>query len=148
MMSRRFFLFASASILATLLLSSRPARSAQAGHRVVRLGLVSASSSSAAEKSLTAFWSRLRELGYNEGDTLIVERYWAVGRLERLPVLMAEAVAHNVDLIFTSGTPAAVAARHSTTTIPIVVAAMGDPLGTGLVESMARPGGNLTGVSL
>jgi len=148
MVNRRFFLSAGASILVSLLPTLRPARSAQTPRRAVRLGLVSASSSAAAEKSLSAFWSRLRELGHSEGETLIVERYWADGQLERLPALMAEAVAHKVDLIFTSGTPAAVAARHSTSTIPIVVAAMGDPLGTGLVQSMARPGGNLTGVSL
>src|SRR3954471_3996201 len=148
MMSRRFFLSANASLLASWLLVLRPARSAQPGHRMIRLGLVSASSASGAEKSLNAFWSRLRELGYIEGETLIVERYWADGHLERLPALMEDAVARKVDLIFTSGTPAALAARHSTSTIPIVVAAMGDPLGTGLVDSMARPGGNLTGVSL
>src|SRR6185436_16111054 len=102
MMIRRFFLSASAALLASLLAGLRPARSEQRGHRVVRLALVSASSAAAAEKSLSAFWSRLRELGYVEGDTLIAERYWADGQLERLPALMAEAAAHKVDLIFTS----------------------------------------------
>ena len=147
-MIRRRFLSAIASALAARALDSRPARAAQTDHKVVRLGVVIASSSSTASKSVSAFWERLRELGYVQGENLVVERRWADGQLERLPALMNEIVARKVDLIFTSGTPAAIAAKKATTTIPIVVAAMGDPLGTGLVASLARPGGNLTGLSL
>jgi putative ABC transport system substrate-binding protein len=133
---------------AALLLSCVPLTAAQYGRKVIRLGLVGASSSATAPKTLSAFWDRLRELGYVEGDNLIVERRWADGQLSRLPALMDDVVARKVDLIFTGGTPAAVAAKKSTSRIPIVVSAMGDPLGTGLVASLANPGGNLTGLSL
>jgi putative ABC transport system substrate-binding protein len=140
-------LCAIASSVGTLLLA-RAARATQPLRKSVRLGFVGASSSATASKGLAAFWDRLRELGYVEGENLIVERRWANGQLERLPALMAEVAARKVDVIFTSGTPAALAARKATATIPIVVAAMGDPLGTGLVTSLAQPGGNLTGLSL
>jgi putative ABC transport system substrate-binding protein len=116
--------------------------------KTIRLALVGVSSSDTAPKGLSAFWQRLRELGYVEGENLIVERRWADGRLNRLPALMDDVVAQKVDVILTTGTPAAVAAKNATSTIPIVVAAMGDPLGTGLIASLARPGGNLTGMSL
>jgi putative ABC transport system substrate-binding protein len=146
-MTRRAFLSAIASSAGALLMA-RAARATPPVRKSVRLGFVGASSSATASKGLGAFWDRLRELGYVEGENLIVERRWADGQLERLPALMAEVVARKVDLIFTSGTPAALAAKKTTTTTPIVVAAMGDPLGTGLVSSLARPGGNLTGLSL
>lgn len=112
------------------------------------MAFVSAGSTAAASKNIAALWERLHELGYIEGDNLIVERRWADGQLERLPTLMADVVARKVDLIFTTGTPPALAAKNATATIPIVVAAMGDPVGTGLVASLAHPGGNLTGLSL
>ena len=147
-MTRRIFLAAVVSTLATPVLKLPVARATQSDHKVVRLGFVGASSSATAANGISAFWQRLRELGYVEGENLVVERRWADGQLERLPALMADVVARKVDLIFTSGTPAAIAAKRSTSTIPIVVAAMGDPLGTGLVTSLARPGGNLTGLSL
>src|SRR5215831_16315347 len=121
---------------------------AGADQKVVHLGLVGAGSPDTAPKGLAAFWARIRELGYVEGENLVVERRWANGQLSRLPALMDDLVARKVDVIFTTGTPAAMAAKSSTTTIPIVVSAMGDPLGTGLVASFARPGGNLTGLSL
>jgi len=90
----------------------------------------------------------LRELGWIEGQNLIVERRWAEGHMERLPALMAEVIARNVDLIFTGSTPAAVAAKNATSTIPIVAMGMGDPVRSGVVASLARPGGNLTGMSM
>ena len=145
-MTRRLLLAAIALGLAALALRPGLAH-AQAGQKVVRLGFVGAGSSSVT-RGVAAFWERLRELGYVEGQNLVVERRWAEGRLDRLPALMAEVIARKVDVIFTSGTPAAIAAKNATSTIPIVVAAMGDPLGTGLVASLARPGGNLTGLSL
>jgi putative ABC transport system substrate-binding protein len=86
-------------------------------------------------------------MGWIEGENLIVDARWADGRPERLPELMTEVVAQRVDLIVTYGTPAATAARRATYTIPIVVMGMGDPVATGLIESLARPGGNLTGLS-
>jgi putative ABC transport system substrate-binding protein len=96
---------------------------------------------------VAAFWKHLRELSWKEGENLISETLWAEGRLERLPKLMEDALARRVDLLVTYGTPAATAARNASKTVPIVVMAMGDPVGTGLVESLARPGGNLTGLS-
>jgi putative tryptophan/tyrosine transport system substrate-binding protein len=90
----------------------------------------------------------LRELGWIEGQNLIAERRWAEGRMERLPALMTEVIGRNVDVIFTGSTPGAIAAKNATSTIPIVAMGMGDPVRSGVVASLARPGGNLTGLSL
>ena len=88
----------------------------------------------------------LAELGYVQGSNLVLERRGAEGHVDRLPRLLDELVASKVDLIITSGYPAALAAKRGTT-LPVVVIFAGDPVGTGLVESLARPGGNLTGIS-
>ena len=90
----------------------------------------------------------LRELGYVEGQNLVIESRGAEGRAERLPDLAAELVQLQVDVIVASGTAAARAAQHATHTIPIVMAGAGDPVGQGLVTSLARPEGNITGLSL
>ena len=89
----------------------------------------------------------LRELGYIEGHNLRLEYRYAEGQTERYPALAAELVALPVDAIVTTGTPAALAAKRATTTIPIVMATGGDPVGTGAVSNLARPGGNITGLS-
>jgi putative ABC transport system substrate-binding protein len=89
----------------------------------------------------------LRELGYDEGRSLIIEYRSADGRAERFPALAAELVRLNVDVIVTRGTPSALAARNATRTIPIVMASVGDVIGTGLAVSLARPGGNVTGLT-
>jgi putative ABC transport system substrate-binding protein len=94
------------------------------------------------------FFDALAELGWIEGKNVVFERRYAENRLERLPEFAAELVRLNVDVIVGFGTPAPLAARHATTTIPIVMTAAGDPLGSGLVASLARPGGNVTGMSL
>ena len=94
-----------------------------------------------------AFLGRLRELGWVEGQNLVFEQYWGEGHLERLPGLMAEALARNPDVLVTGSTPGALAAKRATSTVPIVVAAMGDPVQTGVVSNFARPGGNLTALS-
>ncbi len=91
---------------------------------------------------------RLRELGYLEGHNLIVERRWAQGRYEQLPAMMAEVVERKVDVIFTISTPAAIAAKNATRTIPVVAIGMADPVRSGVVASLAQPGGNLTGMSM
>jgi putative ABC transport system substrate-binding protein len=91
---------------------------------------------------------RLRELGWVEGRTLAIEYRWADGRNERLAEIAAEFVRLKVNVIVTGGTLPAVAARQATSVIPIVFASAGDPVGTGLVASLARPGGNVTGLSL
>jgi putative ABC transport system substrate-binding protein len=95
-----------------------------------------------------AFFDALRDLGWVEGKNLLVERRYAENQLERLPVLAAELVRLNVDVIVGSGTLAPLAAKRATSTIPIVMNAAGDPLGSGLVANLARPGGNVTGMSL
>ena len=99
-------------------------------------------------RGVPAFWERLHELGWVEGKNLVIEARWAEGQVERLPALMNQVIAQNVDVLFTYGTPAAVAAKKATSTVPIVAAMIGDPVGTGLAASLARPGGNLTGISL
>ena len=90
---------------------------------------------------------RLRELGWAEGRTIAIEYRWAEGHDERLVEIAAEFVRRKVDVIVTWGTVSTFAAKQATSVIPIVSAAMGDPLGTGLVASLARPGGNITGLS-
>jgi putative ABC transport system substrate-binding protein len=94
------------------------------------------------------FPDALRELGWIEGQNVVIERRFAENRVERLPELAAELIRLNVDVIVGIGTLAPLAAKRATTTIPIVMTAAGDPLGSGLVASLARPGGNVTGMSL
>ena len=95
-----------------------------------------------------AFRRGLRELGYSEGRNIVVEYRWADGRPERLPAFAAELVKMKVDVIVTSGTPGGLAAKNSTSTIPIVLVSGGDFVADGLVASFAHPGGNITGVSV
>jgi putative ABC transport system substrate-binding protein len=97
---------------------------------------------------ITGLGEALRELGWIEGKNIIWERRYAEDRLDRLPELAAELVRLKVDLIMAPGTLAPLAAKRATATIPIVMTAAGDPAGSGLVSSLARPGGNVTGISL
>jgi len=122
--------------------------SAETHQKVIRVGFVGPESSSTAPRGIPAFWQRLRELGYIEGENLTIEVGWAEGRYERLPVLMAEMLEHKVDILVTYSTPAALAAKRATSKVPIVVAIMGEPVKSGLVASLAHPGGNVTGLSL
>ncbi|HSF07418.1 MAG TPA: ABC transporter substrate-binding protein [Methylomirabilota bacterium] len=94
---------------------------------------------------MAAFRRGLRDLGYVEGENLVIEYRWAEGKYDRLPDLAAELVRLQVDVIVTHGTPGSRAAKQATATIPIVMAISGDAVATGLVTSIARPGGNLTG---
>jgi putative ABC transport system substrate-binding protein len=94
-----------------------------------------------------AFRERLRELGYVEGQTVAFETRWAGGDLDRLPGLAAELVRLKADVIVTAGSPAARAAKNTTTSVPIVMATGGDPVGLGLIASLSRPGGNVTGLT-
>jgi putative ABC transport system substrate-binding protein len=95
-----------------------------------------------------AFLEGLRTLGYVEGQTVAIEWKWGQDKVEGLPKLAAELVALNVDVMVTGGTPAAKALKNATATIPIVMAIIGDPVAAGLVDSVARPGGNATGFSI
>ncbi|HEV8584389.1 MAG TPA: ABC transporter substrate-binding protein [Methylomirabilota bacterium] len=114
--------------------------------KVYRLGLLERSLAQNAPH-IEAFRQGLRDLGYAEGRNFVMETRSADGRPERFPLLAAELVRLNVDVILTRGTPAAVAARNATATIPVVMLGSGDPVGAGLVSGLARPGGNITGLS-
>ncbi|MEO5701593.1 MAG: ABC transporter substrate-binding protein, partial [Casimicrobiaceae bacterium] len=97
---------------------------------------------------LEAFRGGLRDLGYVEGRNVILEYRWAGGSNQRAAELAADLVRHDVAVIMSTGTPATQMARAATATIPIVMTAVGDPVGSGIVASLARPGGNVTGLSL
>ena len=105
------------------------------------------SAPSSPNPALTAFHEGLSETGYVEGQNLAMDYRWAEGHYDRLPALAADFVARKVDVIVPAGQAAALAAKTATSTIPIVFIGVGDPVGVGLVSSLARPGGNLTGFS-
>ena len=98
--------------------------------------------------SLDPFFHKLRELGYTEGRNVVLEFRYAEGRTERYPALAAELVSLNVDVLVAESTPAAIAAKQASGVVPIVMVSVSDPVGTKLVDSLARPGGNITGLSL
>ena len=141
---RRAFMAA----LAGGLLAAPLAAEAQPAGKVPRVAYLSASSAASATWGVEAFRQGLRELGYIEGRNILIEYRWADGRFDRLPALAADLARLAVDVIVASNTPAALAARNATGTIPIVLVTSGDPVGSGLVASLARPGGNVTGLSL
>jgi putative ABC transport system substrate-binding protein len=114
----------------------------------VRLGFVGPTSASTATRGINQFWERLHELGYVEGKNLHIEARWAEGRYDRLPALMAEVLGRQVDVLVTYSTPAAIAAKNATSTVPIVGVVIADPIRSGLAVTLARPGGNLTGLSV
>jgi hypothetical protein len=120
---------------------------AQQSAKVPTIGFLGANTSSVQHQWTAAFVQRLRELGWIEGRTIAIEYRWAEGRSERTAELAAELVRLNVDVIVTSGTATVVAVKQATSAIPIVFASVGDPVGTGLIASLARPGGNVTGLS-
>ena len=142
MISRRTFLNAVAGgALAPL------AAEGQEPTRVWRIGFLGAGSYSSGDPRVEALRRGLRELGYAEGRNLAIEFRWAEGHSNRLPALAAELATLKIDAIVSQGTQATDAARRAATTIPIVFAVAGDPIGTGLVTSLARPGGNVTGLT-
>ena len=113
-----------------------------------RIGMLEPGVSSPSDPFVDAFRDGLRGLGYNEGRDILLEIRWAGGSNEPLVGLAVELVALKVDVLVTVSTPAAIAAKQATTTIPIVFTAVGDPVGAGVVPSLARPGGNATGFSM
>jgi putative ABC transport system substrate-binding protein len=118
--------------------------SAQQPTKTPRIGYLGSTSVSARTE---AFQQGLRELGYVEGKNIVIEWRRHEGKVDRLPALAAELVRLKVDIIITAGAPAARAAKEATVTIPIVMIQVGDPVGSGFVASLARPGGNITGLS-
>jgi putative ABC transport system substrate-binding protein len=122
------------------------AASAQTQPKIPRVGCVFAHTPTIDKDVFEAFRRALRELGYVEGQTIVLEARWAEGHSERMPELMAELVSLKVDILVAVNTPASVAAKNATQTIPIVMMAT-DPVALGLVGSLSRPGGNMTGLS-
>ena len=131
---------------ALLFLLSFPA-DAQQPKKVQRIGLLSSGSPSSTKEGVEAFRQRLHELGYVEGQNIVIEYRYAEGVPDRFPNLAAELVKLKVDIIIVGGTPATQAAKNATKTIPIVMSSVADPVGTGLIASLAHPGGNVTGLS-
>ena len=120
---------------------------AQQPGKLPTIGILGGQTRSTAGQFFAAFEQRLRELGWSEGRTVAIEIRWAEGRSERFAEIAAEFVRLKVDVIVTSGPPV-FAAKQATSVIPIVFATVADPLSTGLVASLTRPGGNVTGLSL
>jgi putative tryptophan/tyrosine transport system substrate-binding protein len=120
---------------------------AQPSAPVPRVGLLCLFSPAIGESKAESFRQGLRDVGYIEGKNILIESRWAEGHRERLAELAADLVRLEVAVMVTESTPAALAAKQATQTIPIVTAAVGDPVAAGLVASIARPGGNVTGVS-
>lgn len=141
-MDRRAFLGGTVALLA-----APPAARAQQPARPT-IGLLIASTRAGTSHWVAAFVGRLRELGWTEGRNIVIEYRWAEGRSERSTEIVGEFVGLKVNVIVTYGTAAVLIAKKATSVIPIVFAAAADPVGNGLVASLARPGGNVTGISL
>jgi putative ABC transport system substrate-binding protein len=120
---------------------------AQQPGKIPRIGFLGATSPSVEAARTEAFRQGLRELGHVEGKNIVIEYRWAEEKFDRLPALAAELVRLNVEIIVTGGSTSTGAAKEATTTIPIVTAQVNDPVGSGFVASLARPGGNITGLS-
>ena len=141
-MDRRAFLASAAALLA-----APRAAEAQLPGKLPTIGLMGSGTAAAQSQWTAAFVQRLRELGWNEGRNVAIEYRWAEGRSDRFAEIAAEFVRLKVDVILTHNTPPVLAAKRATSQIPIVFATAGDPVGSGIVASLARPGGNVTGQS-
>ena len=133
--------------LGALLLAFGFSAEAQQPKKVPLIGFLGATSPSTISDRVEAFRQGLRELGYVEGKNIVVEYRWAEGKIERLPDLATELVRLKVDVIVSGGNSATQAAKKATNTIPIVMTQVSDPVASGFVASLARPGGNITGLS-
>src|SRR5713226_1073603 len=132
-------------LLATVLLATVSLADAQQAKKVPRIGCLAGNSSSAESPRLEAFRQGLRDLGHVQGKNIAIEYRYADARFDKLPALADELVRLKVDVLLTNSTPAAQAAKNATRTIPIVFLGVADPVAAGLVDSLARPGGNVTG---
>jgi putative ABC transport system substrate-binding protein len=141
-MDRRIFLAIATGALAAPVLAE-----AQEAARVYRIGYV-VTSSPKPNTGLDAFRQGLADLGYVEGDNVVIEARFAEGRQERLPHLVAEVLRQKIDVLVAGSTLGALAAKRATTTVPIVFASVFDPVASGIVASLARPGGNITGATV
>jgi putative ABC transport system substrate-binding protein len=130
-----------------LLLAAPLAAQAQQAGKLYRVGWLSAGSSESNQPTDQAFLQGLSVRGWIEGQNVIVERRWANGRNERLPALAAELVQRKVDVIVAVAEAAALAAKEATQSLPVVMLLVADPVGSKLVDSLARPGGNVTGMT-
>jgi putative ABC transport system substrate-binding protein len=143
-MRRREFITLLGGVAAAWPLAAR----AQQREKLPTIGFMGTSTPPTQGHMVAALGKRLRELGWIEGRTIAIEYRWAEGRTERYSEIAAEFVRLKVDAILTHGTQAAIAAKEATAAIPIVAAVVGDPVGSGLVASLAQPGGNVTGLSV
>ena len=134
-------------LVAVVLLAVAAIAEAQQAKKVPRIGYLTGSSPSARSARIEAFGQGLRELGYVEGKNIVIEYRYAEGKLDRMTELAADLVRLNVEVIVTGGPLVTRAAKEATTTIPIVMTQDADPVGSGFVASLARPGGNITGLS-
>jgi putative ABC transport system substrate-binding protein len=134
--------------VALALLAAPLAADAQPAGKVPRIGFVEAGSRSANQHFLDAFRQGLRDLGYVEGQNIVIEDRWADGRADRFPELIAELIRLKVDVVVVASTPGAGAARRITGAVPVVFWGVSDPVGIGVVASLGHPGGNITGVAL
>jgi putative ABC transport system substrate-binding protein len=143
MTKRAFVLFC--SLMTVLLITGLV--EAQQSNKVPRIGYVDAGSPATTGHRAEAFVQGLRDLGYVEGQNILIEYRWAGGKLERLPAFVEDIVRLKVDVIVSSATPAIRLAKEQTSTIPIVMAGVTDPVGVGFVTSLSHPGGNITGLT-
>ena len=129
-----------------ILLGSLAAHAQQTGN-VYRIGFLGNSTAALEANLVGPFREGLRDLGYVEGRNVLIEYRWAEGKYDRFPALIGELLALKVAVIVTAGTPATLAVKKATTSVPVVMTAVGDPVGTGIVPSLSHPGGNITGLT-
>ena len=134
-------------VLGALLFALSSLVEAQQPEKIPRIGFLGNSTAVLEANLIGPFREGLREVGYLEGKNIIIEWRWAEGKYERFPALIAELIASKVDLIVTAGTPASLAVKKEAPSTPLVMIAVGDPVATGLVQSLSRPGGNITGLT-
>ena len=134
-------------VVAILVFGAPLAIWAQPAGKVHRIGFLGNSTAALEAHLVGPFHEGLRELGHVEGQNIVIEYRWAEGKYERFPALIAELLGQGVAVIVTAGTPASLAVKKATTSVPLVMVGVGDPVASGLVASLARPGGNITGLT-